>query len=295
MRKKNRLRITTISAAMLVAAAIFLAGCSPVRRNLSKHEYTNCFSKTSKDLAASEKLAEKIYNKDQTTVNKKKKKKISKKEKERLLKQVGQYADHTQKSLDTLQKYDTFTSYPSAVINYCHKALDYEQAVMNEEPYSSLQKKYHKAVKQAIEVTRIGGFEKKAQNVTKKVMLGDPHYTVKRLIKIDKKGHKTVVKSENARKKKTKKPKVKLPPKSTIHFSIVQGIVVILVSGLLIVVIFLQPNKSDDNMGALTATGGDSLFSKPKPRGYELFLVRATQMSILLLLLVIFLVGRFRW
>lgn len=294
MCQKHRLKLTAMSVAILVAAVMSLAGCSPIRRNLSKHEYTNCFSKTSKDLAASEKLAEKIYNKDQTTVNKKKKKKISKKEKDRLLKQVEKYADHTQKSLDTLQKYDTFTSYPATVISYCHKALDYEQAVMNEEPYSNLQKKYHKAAKQAIEVTRIGGFEKRAQDVTKEVMLGDPHYTVKRLIKIDKKGHKTVVKSQKKTKKK-KRSKIKLPPKSTIHFSIIQGIVVILVSGLLIVVIFLQPNKSDDNMGALTATGGDSLFAKPKPRGYELFLIRTTQLSILLLLLVIFLIGRFRW
>lgn len=298
MTKKLNLKFPAIIMLLSIMASLMMAGCSPVRRNLSKHEYTNCFSKTSKDLVAAEKAAEKIYGKDQTTVSKKKKKKISKKEKQKLLKEVGEYSNNTQKSLDTLKKYNTFTSYPSAVVSYCKRALAYEEAVQNEEPYKTLQKKYHKAAKQAIEVTKAGGFEKRAQTITKSVMLRDPHYTVRKLIKIDKKGHKHVVedKKDKAKEKKkasqSKKPKI---PKSRITFSLAQGIAIILVSILIIVVIFLQPNKSDDNMGALTATGGDSMFAKPKPRGYELFLIRATEFSIILLLAVILLAGRYRW
>lgn len=56
--------------------------------------------------------------------------------------------------------------------------------------------------------------------------------------------------------------------------------VLVVICILLIIVIFLQPNRQDDAMNALTDSGGASLFTRPKPRGYALFLLRATEMLI---------------
>lgn len=278
MAKKSKI-LTFLTFLLLLPS---LAGCT-VRRNLSKSEYTKCFEETSKDLVASQNAADLLYNS---------KKKMSKKQKQLLQEKVSKYTTNTQKSLDTLEKYDTFTSYPSSVKSYCKLALDYENAVQKNESEKNLKKKYHKAAKQAIVVNQKAGFEKKTQKITKSVMLEDPHYTVKKVVKVDKNGKKTVVGSEFKSKSKKKKTNI---PKSVISFSPVQGVVLILVSSLLIVVIFMQPSKSDDSMGALTATGGDSMFAKPKPRGYELFLIRSTQVLLLVLLGVIFSADKWKW
>lgn len=281
MAKKSKI-LTFFTLLLLLPS---LAGCT-VLRNLSKSEYTKCFEKTSKDLVASQNTADLLYNS---------KKKMNKKQKQLLQEKVSKYATNTQKSLDTLEKYDTFTSYPSSVKSYCKLALDYENAVQKNESEKKLKKKYHKAAKQAIVVNQKAGFEKKTQKITKSVMLEDPHYTVKKVVKVDKNGKKTVVGSESKSKSKKKKKKKSNIPKSVISFSPVQGAVLILVSSLLIVVIFMQPSKSDDSMGALTATGGDSMFAKPKPRGYELFLIRSTQVLLLVLLGIIFSADKWKW
>lgn len=79
-------------------------------------------------------------------------------------------------------------------------------------------------------------------------------------------------------------------PVSVIYFNPIKSILLVVTSILLIFVIFRQPSKSDDNMGALSSVGGDSMFSKPKPRGFELFMIRTTRVLILVLLGIMYFV-----
>lgn len=271
MSKKSKL-IATVSLLLLVST---LAGCS-IRRNLSKSEYTKFFSKTSKDLITSKNIEDTLYGK----------KKLTKKQKATLKKAVSEYANSTQKNLDTLKKYDTFTSYPSAVKKYGELALKYEKALLNNESQKQLKAKYHTAAKQSIEVNKQAGFENKTQTITKNVLIHDPAYTIKKESKTTKSKNSTSKKAKSSSKSK-KSTKQEETPQSIIAFSPAKGIVLILVSVLLIVVVFIQPSKSDDSMGALSATGGDSMFAKPKPRGYELFLIRSTEVLIVVMLGII--------
>lgn len=68
------------------------------------------------------------------------------------------------------------------------------------------------------------------------------------------------------------------------------GIWLILVCVVIIASVFLQPNRSNDAMNALTESGGATLFDRPKPKGYELFLMRTTEVGtvVLVLSLIIF-------
>lgn len=72
--------------------------------------------------------------------------------------------------------------------------------------------------------------------------------------------------------------------KHTISINPVLGTALLMVSGLLIITVFLQPNKSDDNSSALM---DDS--KRPKPRGYELLMFRLTELlgAILVILLIV--------
>lgn len=73
----------------------------------------------------------------------------------------------------------------------------------------------------------------------------------------------------------------------TVHgafrLSIGWGIYFIVLVIIIITSIFLQPNRSNDSMNALTESGGATLFNRPRPRGYELFLLRTTEISVLVL------------
>ena len=68
------------------------------------------------------------------------------------------------------------------------------------------------------------------------------------------------------------------------------GIWLMLVCIVIIASVFLQPNRSNDAMNALTESGGATLFDRPKPKGYELFLRRTTEVGtvILVISLIIF-------
>lgn len=68
------------------------------------------------------------------------------------------------------------------------------------------------------------------------------------------------------------------------------GIWLIIVCVVIIASVFLQPNRSNDAMNALTESGGATLFDRPKPKGYELFLMRTTEAGtiVLIISLVIF-------
>lgn len=95
---------------------------------------------------------------------------------------------------------------------------------------------------------------------------------------------------------KTKMPILKLksqnPNKNKIPF--VWGCLFIVLSILIIISIFLQPSKQDDSMNALTESGGASLFTRPKPRGYQLFLLRTTEGLTLLLVIALILLNFIR-
>ena len=68
------------------------------------------------------------------------------------------------------------------------------------------------------------------------------------------------------------------------------GIWLMLVCVVIIASVFLQPNRSNDAMNALTESGGATLFDRPKPKGYELFLMRTTEVGtvVLVISLIIF-------
>ena len=72
-----------------------------------------------------------------------------------------------------------------------------------------------------------------------------------------------------------------------ININLGWGIGLLLVSGLLIATVFLQPNKSEDNSDVLLDES-----QRPKPRGYELLMLRSTGVLIAVLVLMLIIMGR---
>lgn len=171
-------------------------------------------------------------------------------------------------SIDTLHSNKGFKGYSNNVYQYSRAVLDYVKAVDTDASVNTVKQKYHLVTKLAIKLAAESNNKKLNTYIT----------TIVQYDSLLKKPQSN--KAEEVRREKTKSiDKIVSSSKGKkINLTLAQGIVLMLLSVLLIISVFMQPNRSEDNTEALT-----NPTAKPKPQGFE----RLMQWSTRILLITI--------
>lgn len=272
---------------------MILSGCSIIKPSLSNKQLTNEFSKTTQSLlitrgtVAKQVIGKKPKNGDikVTTTNQKvlvqQKAKVN-----QSLKKVSAPAGLAAQYPKTLQKYD-------------NSILDYITLLQHGTSIREARSEFHKVVVlgQRINIQYQDMRQNRYLNIatfadqTSGYKADSPLSITPTKNKKGKKKNATTSKKSDSQNELKDGTKVK-----TVHgafsLSIGWGIYFIFLVIIIITSIYLQPNRSNDSMNALTESGGATLFNRPRPRGYELFLLRTTELSVLILAASLFIYNR---
>lgn len=256
MNNKKRIRL-----AIVAVLALFLTGCG-TKMPMSTEKLNKVAMSNTEMLLKVRQLDEaKNHNKGKKTDSFKKE--FNKKARAEEVK--------VKQSIDTLNSNKGFKGYSNDVYQYSKAVLGYVKAVDTDASVNTVKQKYHLVTKSAIKlatesnskqlkayittVVQYDSLLKKPQNNKAKVALEEKNKTTKTIDRIA---------SSNKGKR--------------INLTLAQGIVLMLLSVLLIISVFMQPNRSEDNTEALT-----NPTTKPKPQGFE----RLMQWSTRILLIAI--------
>lgn len=277
MKRTNKHLFVTLLGTM----AVVLAGCS-MKTPLTQKKLTSEFEKNTTSVLNVYKYEEaKAQFKDKKSKNfiKGYDKKIQKEEKK------------VRKSVtEELQGADQFSGYSKDVYQYSKAVMDYistAQGDMSIKKNKAKQdKKYNRVAKAAVKVGS-STTSKKARDYVSSVVSNDVQLQAKaQRTKQNKKGQKN--NQSSLKNRNSNLPRNTKNNRSTIiNINWGWGIGLLVVSGLLITTVFLQPNKSEDNSDALLDES-----KRPKPRGYELLMLRSTGVLIAVLVLILIIMGR---
>lgn len=307
-----------------------LTGCS-IRPALSQKELLKTADNQSTLLVEAKKIQNKSTT--HVDLAKKATYKIKIKPNKNNKKSLLRVAKKVKSNLEVVENSAIVSNLPKEVIDYSHKVLDYitliesgkatlykanqafhkaeisganlaftynnaktsnalgkviENDVVLQEKLSSANKKAKQQKKKAEkETTNKASLTSNQKNLSKKEQLAKAKEQL-----ISKNG---ILKSKH-KLGKTKMPieEVKVSNNNKNKIPLCWGCLFICLSILIIIAIFLQPSKQDDSMNALTESGGASLFTRPKPRGYQLFLLRTTESLTLLLIIALVLLNFIR-
>lgn len=297
--ERKYLRMIKLKKAWLIVLSttivLILAGCS-IKTPLTQKKLTSEFQKNTVSLMNVHGYVtakEQLKDKKAKNFNKYYNKSIQKEEKS------------VQKSLDALKGANNYKGYSSSVYQFSKGVLAYIKVAQKDQTDKANQKatqaKYHAVTKAAVKVGSASDSSKVKAYVT--TIVGYDNQMKAKLahdkkVKADKKKkanrpiiafrgtgkHKGELVDYNGKPIPKKYLQKKKKAKHTISINPVLGTALLMVSGLLIITVFLQPNKSDDNSSALM---DDS--KRPKPRGYELLMFRLTELlgAILVILLIV--------
>lgn len=268
--KRNILFVSIVAVALLV-----LSGCSSIKAPMTQGKLTEKFLDTTESVLKVQRIATAKANnhgKDsyKFTAVFDKKAKVE--------------GDKVQKTLSTLEGSDKFKGYPTEVYNYSKSALAYIKAVESDTSRKIVDKKYHQATQDAMKVAGETK-SKKVKDYVTTLVSNDSVMQAKALEQ----------KKKEAKNEYNKQIHLYNNPlsalkdhaKSKINITYGWGSVLIIVSILLITSVFLQPNRSEDNSDALT---NEAL--KPKPRGFDLLMLRSTEGLIVIMVLVMILMNQ---
>lgn len=277
MKRTNKHLFVTLLGTM----AVVLAGCS-MKTPLTQKKLTSEFEKNTTSVLNVYKYEEaKAQFKDKKSKNfiKGYDKKIQEEEKK------------VRKSVtEELQGADQFSGYSKDVYQYSKAVMDYistAQGDMSIKKNKAKQdKKYNRVAKAAVKVGS-STTSKKARDYVSSVVSNDVQLQAKaQRTKQNKKGQKN--NQSSLKNRNSNLPRNTKNNRSTIiNINWGWGIGLLVVSGLLITTVFLQPNKSEDNSDALLDES-----KRPKPRGYELLMLRSTGVLIAVLVLILIIMGR---
>lgn len=249
---------------LIAVISVMLSACS-VKKIMPAKEATQHFNTVTESLLETQKIVEKFGDS--------KKVKLSKKD----MQTISSSQSAIQDAEKSLANTNVRMGYQAQVYDYS-KAVDKYISVASDNPkdVDTLMPKYHAVVKKMIRVYKQMPESAKSSKTDKlidTVEMMDPTY-IKQAIK-DQKKKKKEKSAESASKIKGK--------------SITTGmtILIFILSGLLIISVFMQPSKADDQMNALTDTAGAGLMNDNKPRGYALYMMRTTEVCLALLVIVL--------
>lgn len=279
--KRKLERVLTLIIAF--GCLLILNGCSMVKPSLSNQQLTSEFSKVTQSLLISRGTVAK------QVIGKKPKQgdvKISSAN----AKVLAQQKDKVNQSLKKVSaSAGLVAQYPKALKKYDNSVLGYITLLQHGTTIREARSEFHKVVVagQRINIQYQNMKQNRYLNIATFAdqtsgYKADSPLSITPTNKKSKKKDNTPVKKLKARNTLKDGTKVK-----TIHgafrLSIGWGIYFIVLVIIIITSIFLQPNRSNDSMNALTESGGATLFNRPRPCGYELFLLRTTDISVLVL------------
>lgn len=172
-------------------------------------------------------------------------------------------------------------NYPKKILLYQTLFAEYIRQIKEKQEIIKINKQFHKVVLEAQDIN-INYQNGRTNKYLDKAVIAD-RVAQEKLKKVTKNTTHTKKKQSFAIPIK----KVNVYKKHMINIPLGWGISFVVISILIITVIFLQPNKSNDSMSALTTTGGAELYNLPKARGYQLFLLRSTKVLIILLIVLL--------
>lgn len=192
-------------------------------------------------------------------------------------------------SLSKVSKSNTGVGkYPSDLVNYEKQILNYISVLQNKGTVQQAKSEFHQIVLQGQKINV------KYQNMKENRYLNIATFSDQAsgykaqsplTISPTNKNKKSKENSNKEPLSKQNKPKIRkanVINETTITLS--WAIWFSIVCVVIIMSVFLQPNRSNDAMNALTESGGATLFNRPKPHGYELFLMRTTEISTIILI-----------
>lgn len=287
MKRTNKHLFVTLLGTM----AVVLAGCS-MKTPLTQNKLTSEFEKNTTSVLNVYKYEEaKAQFKDKKSKNfiKGYDKNIEK-EKKKVKKSVT----------EELQGADQYSGYSKDVYQYSKAVLDYISTAKGDmaikKNKARQDKKYDKVAKAAVKVGT-STTSKQAKKYVSSVVGNDVQLQAKAQLaqgkkrkqqyKDKKKNKRSAYDDNDPYVKRQGQQNLKKKESTIININWGWGIGLLAVSGLLITTVFLQPNKSEDNSDALLDES-----KRPKPRGYELLMLRSTGVLIAVLVLMLIIMGR---
>lgn len=295
IKHKSHIKLV-LSILMAAFLAVGVAGCSP-KKPLTKTALNREFNEnTTYVLKARALIAKQVEKGSKDT-----KIELAKKDVPKLL----AIKKELNNSKEALQKAN-ISDYPSRLVKYNSQVLDYVNLLESEGSTAKAKAAFHKVVNSgesilikyqdsqkvpkffavALQADAASGYELDASS-------GIAYATKSETFSIDKNGKlKKVKNSDKSATSSTKNSQTSQGKTTTLSTKIIKinpfiSVVLLIFSILIIILIFLQPNKNQDSMNALTETGGDTIFSIPKEKGYKLFLTRSTEILIAALTIIL--------
>lgn len=282
MQNKKKL-YSIISVAV---ASLFIAGCQ-VKTTMNRSELNKAFKTDTAVLVDSKKIE---------LATKKSNSKI--KVTDQNLEQLGKDQSKVLKIQDKLDNSKIVSSYPKDVSEYNQSVYKYTTMLRKGSTPKALNSQFHKTALQGTKIVKKhqdGKFDK----TFKEVLAADNLDGYKLTSSEYKKAGLVLKKSKKPSSASTSEKTAKLLPKDNKQdkakhnqaikayqrkhsVRVLEGLA--FVSAIMVIVfIFLQPSKQDDSMNALADNGGSTLFNRPKPQGYALFLIRSTEFFMLVM------------
>lgn len=279
---QNKKRLYSIFS--VAVASLFIAGCQ-VRTTMNRSELNKAFKTDTAVLVDSKKVemaTKKSNNKIKVT--------------DENLEQLRKDQAKVMKIQDKLDNSKIVSSYPKDVSEYNQSVYKYTTMLRKGSTQKALNSQFHKTAVQGTKVVKKHQDGKFGQTF-KEVLAADNLDGYKLTSSEYKKAGLVLKKSKKPSSTSTSQKSAKLLPKDNKQdkakhnqaikayqhkrsVRVLEGLS--FVSAIMIIVfIFLQPSKQDDSMNALADNGGSTLFNRPKPQGYALFLIRSTEFFIL--------------
>lgn len=266
-----------------LSMACLLTGCQG-QNSITKKEITQNYNQSTKILLQARGVVAK-----QLTTKQQRKKIVLKADQVKQLKKIREQLKQAQIKIKKSDK--GAANYPKSMDQYQALIDSYIVKIQKKKTKLDINNEFHQAAG-------------KAQDINTKYQGGKKNKYLQLVNMADNDTQKSIYK-EYLKYTKAKRPskgdipvkRVDLSPnnkKYVISIPTIWGIAFIIISVLIISVIYLQPNKSNDSMSALTTTGGAELYNRPKPRGYQLFLVRTTKILILILSIMLILFNNWK-
>ena len=287
MKRTNKHLFVTLLGTM----AVILAGCS-MKTPLTQKKLTSEFEKNTTSVLN-------VYKDEEAKAQFKDKK--SKAFIKGYDKNIEKEEKKVKKSVtEELQGADQYSGYSKDVYQYSKAVMDYISTAKGDmsikKNKARQDKKYDKVAKAAVKVGT-STTSSKAKKYVSSVVGNDVQLQAKAQLKQEKK-RKQQYKEKKQNKqsayddndpyvKRIGQQNSKKKSPTIININLGWGIGLLLVSGLLIATVFLQPNKSEDNSDVLLDES-----QRPKPRGYELLMLRSTGVLIAVLVLMLIIMGR---
>ncbi len=272
---------------MVIVLAVVLAGCQ-IKPVLSKKTLNGYFNADTQVLVNAREIADQkmSQSKDNNRIM------LNQKERKVIKKDRARVAEIQQK----LSKAKMISDYPKSVQAYTQNVDRYLLLLESGSPKKALKQQFHKTSLMGTKIIakhNNGKFSK----TFRVVLAGDKLSGYKLTSNAYQKAGLSIKKNNKQKENSSSVKSAKLLPaknkndmaqqkKKTAQYQhrpavrMLEGMAAFS-AVMVILVVFLQPSKQDDSMSALADNGGATLFTRPKPRGYTLFLLRSTEFWLL--------------